>query len=338
MRARLVDIAREAGVSSATVDRVLNDRPGVKERTRLAVREAAVRLGYIDPAPAARFASLPTLALDIVLPGGGNSFMGDLRQHIETLAPLLEDAQVHVHTIDGFEPSAIAAKLAQFRGPHRGVALVGIDHPLIREAIRTLVQRGVPVLTLVSDIHHVPRAGYVGIDNRSAGRLAGYLMGRMLGQGGRRVAMFTGSFAYRGHEEREMGFRHVMAEMFPQIAILDSAEVRDEEERAYAVVRTVLAAEGKIDAIYNIGAGNRGIARALQEAGLAQNVLFVGHDLTAHTKTFLLDGTMDVVIDQSPRVQAREVLAQLARTIKGEPWTAIAPRVQAIFRENIPEA
>lgn len=337
MRATLVDIAREAGVSSATVDRVLNDRPGVKERTRLAVRDAAVRLGYIDPAPRPSLSYEQALTLDIVLPGGSNSFMRELHQHIETLAPLTINATIHVHIIDGFEPSALAAKLTQFEGPHRGVALVGIDHPLVREAIRALVERGVPVVTLVSDIHHVPRAGYIGIDNRSAGRLAGYLMGRMLGAGDKRVAMFTGSFAYRGHEEREMGFRHVMAEMFPQIAILDSAEVRDEEDRAYAVARAVLA-EKDIDAIYNIGAGNRGIARALKEADRAQDVLFVGHDLTPHTKTFLLDGTMDVVIDQNPRVQAREVLAQLARTVRGEDWTAISPRVQAIFRENIPEA
>ncbi|WMT85910.1 LacI family DNA-binding transcriptional regulator [Pelagibacterium sp. 26DY04] len=337
MRATLVDIAREAGVSSATVDRVLNDRPGVKERTRLAVRDAAIRLGYIDSAPHPSLASEQALTLDIVLPGGSNSFMRELHQHIEALAPLPGNATIHVHIIDGFEPSALAAKLTQFEGPRRGVALVGIDHPLVREAIRALVERGVPVVTLVSDIHHVPRAGYIGIDNRSAGRLAGYLMGRMLGPGDRRVAMFTGSFAYRGHEEREMGFRHVMAEMFPQIAILDSAEVRDEEDRAYAVARAVLA-EKDIDAIYNIGAGNRGIARALKEAERAQDVLFVGHDLTPHTKSFLLDGTMDVVIDQNPRVQAREVLAQLTRTVRGQDWTAISPRVQAIFRENIPEA
>lgn len=337
MRVTFVDIAREAGVSSATVDRVLNDRPGVKERTRLIVRDTAVRLGYIDPAPDDPLASEQSLKLDIVLPGGSNSFMGELHQHIEALAPLTGNATVQVHIIDGFEPSALAAKLNQFNGPHRGIALVGIDHPLVREAIRALVERGVPVVTLVSDIHHVPRAGYVGIDNRSAGRLAGYLMGRMLGPGDKRVAMFTGSFAYRGHEEREMGFRHVMAEMFSGIAILDSAEVRDEEDRAYAIARAVLADE-KIDAIYNIGAGNRGIARALQQAGRAQDVLFVGHDLTPYTKSFLLEGTMDVVIDQNPRVQAREVVAQLARTVRGQGWSAVSLRVQPIFRENIPEA
>ncbi|TIU85178.1 MAG: LacI family transcriptional regulator, partial [Mesorhizobium sp.] len=47
MRSTLTDIAREAGVSAATVDRVLNNRAGVRARTREVVLETAQRLGYI---------------------------------------------------------------------------------------------------------------------------------------------------------------------------------------------------------------------------------------------------------------------------------------------------
>ena len=47
MRSTLVDVAREAGVSAATVDRVINNRPGVRARTRDIVLETAQRLGYI---------------------------------------------------------------------------------------------------------------------------------------------------------------------------------------------------------------------------------------------------------------------------------------------------
>ena len=48
MRSTLIDIAREAGVSAATVDRVLNNRAGVRSRTREIVIETAQRLGYIS--------------------------------------------------------------------------------------------------------------------------------------------------------------------------------------------------------------------------------------------------------------------------------------------------
>ncbi|WP_221930821.1 LacI family DNA-binding transcriptional regulator [Telmatospirillum sp. J64-1] len=336
VRARLTDIAREAGVSSATVDRVLNNRPGVRAKTQAAVRAAAARLGYFGETEPA----LPVRAevrIEIVLPAGTNSFIRELRHHIETSAALLSGATVRVHSIEGFNPDSLAAKLAEFGAPDQGVAIVAIDHPTVREAVRALSQRGSPVLTLVSDIHHVPRVGYIGIDNRSAGRLAGYLVGRLLGPGRHHVAMFAGSFSYRGHEEREMGFRHVLTEEFPEIRILESTEVRDEESRAYAAAKAMLERHDDIGAIYNIGAGNRGIARALEESGKAETIVFVGHDLTEYTKAYLLNGTMDVVIDQNPRVQAREVLAQLIRSVKGEGWRAASIRVQAVFKENIPE-
>lgn len=336
-RTRMADIALAVGVSGATVDRVLNRRAGVHPRTEAAVLEAAKRMGYLDT-PDETQPSTPALyKLEVVLPAGGNTFMQELRMHIEQLSALHKAARVTVHSIEGFDPDSLASKLSEFGGPDQGVAVVGIDHPKVREALRSLHLRGSPIVTLVSDIHHVPRAGYVGIDNRSAGRLAGYLVGRLLGSGRHAVALFSGSLSYRGHEEREMGFRHVLAEDFPEITILDSTEVRDDASRAHAATIAMVEQHSNLNAIYNIGAGNRGIAAALEETGRARSVVFVGHDLTEHTKSFLINRTMDVAIDQNPRVQAREVLGQLMRLVRGEPWQSTAVRVQPIFRENIPE-
>ena len=91
-----------------------------------------------------------------------------------------------------------------------------------------MAQRNVKVLTLVSDIHHVPRIAYVGIDNRAAGRLAGYLLRRFLGNNVfGKVALFTGSLSYRGHEEREMGFRNILSEESPSLAIVQVREIMD---------------------------------------------------------------------------------------------------------------
>ncbi|HEV7276296.1 MAG TPA: LacI family DNA-binding transcriptional regulator [Devosiaceae bacterium] len=337
MRSTLTDIAREAGVSSATVDRVLNNRPGVKTRTREVVTEVARRMGYIasngGPAP-----DEPTrLAFDFVLPAGTNSFIEELRQQLHQQGNALRDISATVHSIEGFNPFTLAEKLKELEGRSSGVGVVGIDHPAVREAMRSLARSGTPVITLISDIHHVPRAGYVGIDNRSAGRLAGYLMGRLLGPGKHKVALFAGSLSYRGHEEREMGFRHILAEEFPNLEVIDLTEVRDDNERAYEAAKTHLEEHPSIGAIYNIGAGNRGIARALEEKGLARSVIFVGHEITPHTKRLLLEGTMDVAIDQNARVEAREALAQLSLIARGEGWSMHPLRIAVLFKENIPE-
>ena len=339
MRTTLVDIAREAGVSTATVDRVLNNREGVKTRTRERVLTVASRLGYIEgevPQPAAE-AGRP-VELDFVMPGGTNSFIRLLGEHFLEWARQRADIRVRLHMLEGFDPDLLTDKLDELRGQTHGVGVVALDHPAVREAIRSLASGGVPIVTLASDISNVPRLAYVGIDNRAAGRLAGHLLGRFMGPGAGKVALFAGSLAYRGHEEREMGFRSILAESAPHLSVLELREIRDDTERAYREARALLERHHDVTGIYNIGAGNRGIARALEETGREQQVVFIGHELTAHSRRFLLSGTMDAVIDQNPRVEARDAIERLVRAVRREPEPALPPvRIQALFRENIPD-
>ncbi len=334
MRSTLIDIAKESGVSTATVDRVLNNRSGVSERTRVIVMETARRLGYFG---ALRSVS-DKIRLDFVLPQGTNSFINTLRSQIERQCSAQETIEYHIHDVEGFNPISLARKLAEISGQTQGVGLIALDHPTVREAMRSLSDSGVHVVTLVSDILHVQRTGYVGIDNRAAGRLGGYLLGRFLPSNQpRKVALFAGSLSYRGHEEREMGFRHMIAEEFPHLEVVELREIRDDRQRAYEEAAALFQRHPDLAGIYNIGAGNSGIGRAMQEFNRQKSIIFIGHELTDHTKTLLLSGTMDAVIDQNPRVEAREAISMLSHAILEKPYEYHAPRLQVVFRENIPE-
>ena len=335
MRITVLDIAREAGVSTATVDRVLNRRDGVTERTRTRVLNTANKLGYLDEAPAREPAAVQ---IDIVLPGGTNSFIALLMNHFEDISRTRSDVAIRLHSIEGFNPDALATTLDGLRGRSAAAGVVALDHPIVREALRGLIDSGVPVLTLVSDVPNVPRFGYVGVDNRAAGRLAGHLLQRFSGPTRGKVALFAGSLSYRGHGEREMGFRHILAETFPHLSILDLREVQDDTEKSYAETKSLLAQNPDLVGLYNIGAGNRGIARALEETGRAKTIVFIGHELTAHTRRFLLSGTMDAVIDQNPRVEARDAVDRLVHAARRTTPPRLPPvRIQAIFKENIPD-
>ncbi|RST86399.1 LacI family DNA-binding transcriptional regulator [Aquibium carbonis] len=339
MRSTVTDVAREAGVSAATVDRVLNNRPGVRERTREVVLEVARRLGYIAPDPGSAMSTRAgTLRLDFVLPVGTNSFIRILHEQLRLQAAARPELDVHMHGIEGFNPDTLAATLHDLAGVTQGVGLIALDHPTVREAIRALSNGGTKVVTLATDVLHVPRIAYVGIDNRQAGRLAGHLIGRLLGRDApRKVAMFAGSLSYRGHQEREMGFRHILVEEFPNLTIVELREMLDDRERAYAEASALLERHDDLAGIYNIGAGNQGIARALRESGRARSVILIGHELTEDTKGLLLDGTMDAVIDQNPRVEAREALNLLTSSIRGLAYESHPPRLHLILKENIPE-
>lgn len=332
IRPKLEEIARIAGVSKATVDRVLNDRPGVQQHTRAHVIQVMASLSGETGAAAPR-----RVRLDFVLPGGHNAFIADLARHIARQAAQRPDVDVRIHRFDAIEPERIAATLDMLRDTTDGVGLIGLDSPLVRESVRRLIAAGIHVLTLVSDISHVGRISYVGIDNRAAGRLAGYLIGRFLPGARGRVALIAGALAYRGHEEREMGFRHIMRERFGDMEIVAPPEIREDPERAYVEVRALLERYPDLLAIYCIGAGGEGVGRALIERGRAQSVVFIGHDLTDYTRAYLLDGVIDAVIDQNARVEARDSIDRLVRAVRGEGEISQSTvRIQSVFPENIP--
>ncbi|MBV9392332.1 MAG: LacI family DNA-binding transcriptional regulator [Verrucomicrobia bacterium] len=334
-KSTLADLARAARVSTATVDRVMNGRSNVSNRTRDHVLAIARRLGFRPPSS---FVLNRTVQLDFILPGGSNTYLDLLASAFEEEGRDPFNALVRVHRIEGFSPDALCAKLEAIRDESHGIGIVALDHPKVREAVRDLHLAGIPVLAMVSDIPSIPRLGYVGIDNRAAGRLAGYLVGRFVSRAKGKVALFAGSLSYRGHEEREMGFRHILNEDFPKLSVLGLREIRDDWEQCYRETLELLKLHSDLIGIYNIGAGNRGIARALEESGRSGEIVFVGHELTAHTRRFLLSGVMDAVIDQHPRLESREAINALARAARGLPTdnSSIMIAMQVIFRDNIP--
>jgi LacI family transcriptional regulator len=336
----LHDVAREAGVSPATVDRVLNGRDGVRARTKEIVFTTARRMGYIfDPngfnAPPS---TVDHVTLVFLLPAGTNAFIDALHRHIELNAATRPDVTTLIERIEGFNPQTLSARLLDLRGKVQGVGLIAQDHPIVREAIRALSQAGTHILTLASDVQNVPRLAYVGIDNRQAGRLAGQLMGRFLPHGvAAKVALFAGSLSYRGHEEREMGFRHILREEFPDIQILDLREIMDDRQRAMEETLSLLDQHPDLAAIYNVGGGTSGIGTALNARGATKRVILIGHEATERNKRLLLDGTVDAVIDQNPRVEAREALNILIAAARQEPYTFIPLRLQLVLKENLPD-
>lgn len=306
MKATVSDIARSCGLSTATVDRVLNNRPGASAANRQRVMEAAKQVGYLPVADQVTLPSRPA-HLEFLLPIGSNAFMRDLAGHIEDYAarlPLVASCRIH--------------------------NLAGI--------LRDIVEAGMRLVTLVSDVPAAPRAAYVGIDNRVAGRTVALLMGRFLGGRTGHLAMVVGSRSYRGHEEREMGFRSVLSEEFPNLTVSSAVEVNDEPDASYTETMKALHDEPELLGIYCVGAGHSGVAKAIREARPNRKPVFICHDLTKDTRGHLVDDLLDVVIDQNARLIAEQSVIRLLGSIASSaPYLTrkfIEPRL--IFRENVP--
>jgi LacI family transcriptional regulator len=339
-RATLEDVARAAGVSLATVDRVVNRREGVRAKTIARVEVAVAKLGYRADAAAVRLARGQTFRFAFILPTGSNSFMVNLTEQVQRAADWLAGQRgfIDIIHVDVFDPEALAGALERLSPAYAGVATIALDHPRVRAAIDDLADRNIAVVTLVSDAPSSRRLHYVGIDNPAAGRTAATLMGRFLS--GRRgaVGVIAGSLSLRDHAERQFGFHQILSSEYPQLVALPALEGRDDSERTRVLTAELLERHSDLLGIYSCGAGNRGIAEALEASGRPREVVWIAHELTQHTRRFLVRGTIDAIINQDPGHEARSAARVLLAHCLAEP---ISPdqeriRIDIFLRDNLP--
>jgi LacI family transcriptional regulator len=340
-RPTVIDIAREAGVSLATVDRVLNARPGVRDKTIRAVNDAIDRLGYIRNVAAANLARGKLYRFAFVLPDVQSQFLAALRDAIADLAqgPLALGAQLHIVTVPPRDPHAIVAALAPLRvEPLDGCAIMANETPDVRDLIAHLRSEGTAVVSLVTDQPQAARDHFVGIDNVAAGRTAGVLLGRFAGPVPGRVAVVVSSMLARDMVDRRLGFDRVLAERFPHLTPLPSLEGHDDREATERALTACLAAQPGITAVYSAAAGTRGVTAALSKAGIAGRIPVIAHELTRHTRAALVDGTIDAVIAQDVGHLARSALRVLrARSDRAAIDGAQERiRIDILLRENLP--
>lgn len=335
------DVARQAGVSLATVDRVLNQRKGVRDRTVSLVLQTALDIGYLT-ADAYDLLSKPRPPnVTFLLPNGTNPYLRLLGEKVRNRAETRDgdSANIRCFFVDSFDPEALAAALRHHSKWADSIACMALDHPAVREAAAELVAEGKRVVAIVSDFAPTVRTAYIGLDNQQAGRTAAYLMGRFCRRDEGDVAVIAGSRIYRAHTDREMGFQGLVEEMFPGLRIVGVREGHDDRDENYRHALALLESHRDLVGIYNVGGSSDGIARALKEKGRAKDIVFIGHGLSADTRKLLLDGTMDAVINSDPDlVLAGALLASgEQRTAQGQPASQVSfVKMDILLRENLP--
>jgi len=260
-------------------------------------------------------------------------FAAALRDAVEAEEAQLAGSRVSLDVI-AVPPFDVPAQVAALRNVNAdAVAVMASEVPEVSFEVSRLVAAGVPVVTLVADIHGSPRACYVGPDNVRAGRTAADFMGRLTAGVGR-VLMIAGSLVARDHAERVLGFRRVMRERYAQIDILPEVEGGDDPARIEALVDAALV-QGPLAGVYAIGAGHRGVLRAL--APVMPRPVTIVHELTETTRAGLLAGTVDLVLDQDPRAEVARAVDLLKRLSTGRdiPAGAGETNVNIFIRENV---
>ena len=334
------DIAKEAGVSLATVDRVLNARAGVREKTVKRVQDAIESLGYIRDLSAANLARQRQYRFAFVLPEGHGEF-------VQTLCDALTEA-AHAQRADRtavkiirtatHDPHALSDTLnALDLDEFEGLAIMAPETPQLRDAITRLKAGGLAVVALVSDLPNSERDHFVGIDNVAAGRTAAVLMGRFIGGNAGKVLIAANSMLAHDSIERRLGFDAAMSERFANITVLPSLESHGDPERMRDIVTAALRTHPDVAGIYSLGTGNAAVLDATQKAG-HQRPVTIAHELTPLTRHALEAGTLDAVITQNVGHLVRSAIRVLRAKCDDADIIASQERIriEIVIRENLP--
>ena len=317
-RPTLIDLAEAAGVSVATVDRVLNARHRVREPTAERVLGAAERIGF-HAAPLLKRrlrAETPARTFGFLLQKP-DAFYRQLGADLEAATAKLASCRGRaiVEYVAELSPGAICEALARMGESSDAIAVVSVDHPRVSEAIAILAERGKPTFALLSDLTAEARAGYVGRDNRREGRTAAWLIARAAARPGQ-IGIIVGSHRYLCQETAEISFRAYLRENAPQFTALEPLINLEDARLAHAATQEMIARRPDLVGLYVCGGGMEGaIAAARDEAG--HSLAIVCNELTPRTRAGLIDGVLTAVISTPTALLAERALQAMSRAVDG---------------------
>ena len=295
------EIVAATGLSRATVDRVLNKRPGVHPRTQAHVLRTLAHLesdGFAGGGAALVSDLRKTYRFQAVVQAG-ETFTRSVLERVRKLS----EADGGGATLQALASRSDEETIELIRSAGResdGLALVSKNIEPVKSALKELQGEGKPVVALVSDLDPTIRKAYVGIDNRAAGQLAAFILGRCLERAAEaKVAVVVGYFSYLCQEDREIGFRSLLRQRFPKIEIVEVIKGDDSREATYEAALRLFKQRRDIAGVYNVAGGNHGLARAIQEAQLEQRPLYITHEVNEVTEPLLRSGVIDFLITQN---------------------------------------
>ncbi len=340
MRPTTKDLAKAAGVSLATVDRVLNKRSGVREETVNAVNEAIQKIGFVRNQNAANLARGRNYRFEFLLPETGDDFLATVIGRIKEARTALRLDEINV-----------SYRCALPNNPHRaaeilagvspedsdGVAIMAPESPQLRDATTRLVERGVQVVHFISGQPDLRPVDFVGVDNNAAGATAGRLLGRFLAPRTGKIVVVSETMNSLDSVERRLGFDKVLSRDFPNLTPLPSLETFGDPERTSRVVRTSYENHADIVGAYILGSEARLAIEAIREATDPALQVIIAHERTRYTETMLRERVLDAVIAQNPGHLVRSAIRLLkARCDQRQPLVSQEQiRIEILIEDNL---
>ena len=298
------EIAERAGVSRGTVDRVLHGRGGVKPEVEARVKEIVASLGYVpNRAGRALVSRKNPPVFGVVISSVGNPFFDEVKRGIFEAREELSDfgLEILLKEQKGYSANEQLAALDHLvQADVKGIAIMPVNDRRIAEKLNQLIESGISVVTLNTDIEDTARLAYIGCDYEKSGSTAAGLA-NLITAGKAELLIVTGSIKNLGHNKRIYGFSRALKNEMQGIRIIDIVENEDDDRLSYRVTAEKLKEHPEIDLIYLVSAGAGGVVRAVAETG--RTIPILCFDSTDEILTFLREDRITATVCQEPYQQ-----------------------------------
>lgn len=300
-RPTIADLAKAAGLSVSTVNRLLHGTGTVRQETVDRILDTADEIGFygLGTIRERKKAGLPHRKLGFLLQQSHRQWYKMIEEEICVATTRRKDVVVTASVLyeDDLSPEAIAANLLMLGKDNDAVSVIAADHPVIGQAIETLRANGIPTVAYITDQSAPGRAGYVGTDNWKLGRTAAWFLTQTTCSPGR-IITFIGNHRYQCQDIADASFRSYMREHAPHITVSDALPTQEEPENAYRMVRTSLAETPDMIGIFVSGGGISGVLRAMRELSAEKQagIRIVCRDMGSETRKGLSEGLITAAL------------------------------------------
>ncbi len=327
-------IARLANVSRGTVDRALNNRPGVNEKTKQRILEIARSLDYKPNVIGQRLSkSARQITIGVILPN--YAFYQEILRGIQETKDVYQQFgitfEIIIHDIYSVNTQLEDIRSLEERGIY-GLIISPLVGPSLTDKIDGLTERGVPVVTLNSDLPGSNRLCYVGQDNYRSGWTSAELIGKLL-RPGEPVVICTPKIDVQVHQLRVSHFTTFLEQYHPAIPIAKVLRMDVDPQSDFQSLKELFHAFPGLGGLYFTFTAHDDIHRALREHRKNHPLHVITHDDLPESRAALMEGLLDFIITQNPTEQgalATKLLCEhlLYRLVPEHEYNYMAPLIQ----------
>ncbi len=340
------DVAKEAGVSIGTVDRVIHKRGRYSERTAEIVNAAIEKLNYTPSPIANALVSIKNhIKIGVSYPSEWNSelFWQEVNLGIkkaqQELVPF--GIEIIIDCPTSFSSVALKSSIKQLINQDiSALVTTAFNSNDAEESFQNFIPSTLPYATAINGAWKSDALFHIGANNEASGALIAKIISLYCGTNAN-IAIISPNMEVEDAQRRIKGFVNKVVHELPNMNVLQISPVfakttTDANHDIYIQTKKLIAQYPHLDAIYITNGFIKASADAITD--ISSSVKLFGHEYFQELSSYLNDGTICATVYQNPANQWYEAIMTMANYLRTqkEPEHNLTIGCSLITKETLP--